>query len=42
LFAAVYYWFEFFSGVKVREDLGRIHFWLTFVGVILHSSQCIS
>jgi cytochrome c oxidase subunit 1 len=26
LFAAVYYWFEFFSGVKVREDLGRIHF----------------
>lgn len=34
LFAAVYYWPEFSSGHKLREDLGRIHFWLTSIGVI--------
>lgn len=35
LFSAFYYWVEFFSGLKYSAILGRIHFWLTFVGVNL-------
>jgi len=34
LFAAFYYWLEFFLGLKFSHHLGRLHFWLTFVGVI--------
>lgn len=35
LFSAVYYWFDLLTGRKIREDLGKLHFWLTFVGVNL-------
>jgi len=34
LFSAFYYWLEFFLGYKFLDSLGRLHFWLTFVGVI--------
>jgi len=33
LFAAFYYWFPLFSGVALNELYGKIHFWVTFVGV---------
>jgi len=33
IFAAFYYWFEKMWGVKYREWLGALHFWVTFVGV---------
>jgi heme/copper-type cytochrome/quinol oxidase subunit 1 len=35
LFAAFYYWLEYFLGMKFSHHLGRLHFWLTFVGVNL-------
>src|SRR5690242_485016 len=35
LFAGFYYWFEKIFGVKYREWLGALHFWITFVGVNL-------
>jgi len=35
LFSAFYYWLEFFLGCKFSDYLGRLHFWLTFVGVNL-------
>jgi cytochrome c oxidase subunit I len=31
-FAAVYYWFPKITGAMLRETLGRINFWLMFVG----------
>jgi cytochrome c oxidase subunit 1 len=33
IFAGFYYWFEKMWGVKYREWLGALHFWITFVGV---------
>lgn len=33
LFSAFYYWIDVFTGVKYSEHYGRVHFWLTFVGV---------
>jgi cytochrome c oxidase subunit 1 len=33
LFAAFYYWFETLTGGRYNEQLGRIHFVLTFIGV---------
>jgi heme/copper-type cytochrome/quinol oxidase subunit 1 len=33
LFAGFYYWFDIIIGSKFSEGLGKIHFWLTFVGV---------
>src|SRR6201991_2928159 len=33
IFAGFYYWFEKMWGVKYREWLGVLHFWITFVGV---------
>jgi len=33
LFAAFYYWYEILFGVRYNEQLGFIHFWLTFIGV---------
>jgi len=33
LFSAFYYWVDVFTGVKYSEHYGRIHFWLTFLGV---------
>ena len=35
IFAAWYYWFPKMSGYKYSETLGRLHFWITFVGVNL-------
>jgi len=33
LFAGFYYWFGKISGYQYSETLGRIHFWLLFIGV---------
>lgn len=35
LFSGFYYWFDIFFGVKYMEELGKLHFWLTFIGVNL-------
>jgi cytochrome c oxidase subunit 1 len=35
VFAGFYYWFGKMSGRQYDETLGKIHFWLTFVGVNL-------
>jgi cytochrome c oxidase subunit 1 len=32
IFAGIYYWFPKMTGRMYNERLGRIHFWLTFVG----------
>lgn len=32
LFASVYYWFPKMTGRNYNETLGRIHFWLMFIG----------
>jgi cytochrome c oxidase subunit I len=33
LFSAFYYWIDALTGLKYSEHYGRIHFWLTFLGV---------
>jgi len=33
IFAGWYYWFPKISGYMYNETLGKLHFWLTFVGV---------
>jgi cytochrome c oxidase subunit I len=33
IFAGWYYWFPKMSGYMYSESLGKLHFWLTFVGV---------
>jgi cytochrome c oxidase subunit 1 len=33
IFAAFYYWFPKMSGYMYDERLGKIHFWMMFVGV---------
>ena len=35
IFAAVYYWFEKITGKPYSERLGKLHFWVTIVGVNL-------
>ena len=35
IFAAFYYWFGKMSGRRYNETLGRLHFWITFIGVNL-------
>jgi cytochrome c oxidase subunit 1 len=35
MLGGIYYWFEKMTGVKYPETLGKIHFWLFFVGVNL-------
>jgi len=35
LFAGFYFWIDLFTGLKYSDILGRIHFWLTFLGVNL-------
>ncbi|MGE4186800.1 MAG: cbb3-type cytochrome c oxidase subunit I, partial [Hyphomicrobiaceae bacterium] len=35
LFAGWYYWFPKMSGYMYSERLGRLHFWLMFIGVNL-------
>lgn len=33
IFAGFYYWFHLMTGVEIPEILGKIHFWIIFVGV---------
>jgi cytochrome c oxidase subunit 1 len=33
LFAGWYYWFPKMSGYQYSETLGKLHFWITFIGV---------
>ena len=33
IFGAFYYWFSKMTGKEYSESLGKIHFWLTFIGV---------
>merc|ERR1712091_733711 len=35
IFAGFYYWFSKMSGYEYSEWLGKLHFWLTFIGVNL-------
>jgi cytochrome c oxidase subunit 1 len=35
IFAGFYYWFGKMSGRQYNETLGKLHFWLTFIGVNL-------
>jgi len=35
IFAGFYYWFPKFTGYMYSEFLGKLHFWVTFVGVNL-------
>ena len=32
VYAGFYYWFPKFSGRKLKEGLGKLHFWLQFIG----------
>jgi cytochrome c oxidase subunit 1 len=32
VFAAIYFWWPKIFGYRLREGLGKVHFWLTFVG----------
>ena len=32
LFAAIYHWFPLVSGKKLHKGMGRVHFWITFLG----------
>ena len=33
IYSGFYYWFSKMSGIEYSELLGKIHFWLTFIGV---------
>jgi cytochrome c oxidase subunit 1 len=35
LFAGIYYWFPKMTGRMLREGLGKLHFWLFFIGMNL-------
>ncbi len=35
IYSGFYYWFSKMSGVEYSELLGKLHFWLTFIGVNL-------
>ena len=35
IFAAWYYWFPKFTGYMYSETIGKLHFWVTFIGVNL-------
>ena len=35
IFAGFYYWFPKMSGRRYNETLGKLHFWITFIGVNL-------
>jgi heme/copper-type cytochrome/quinol oxidase subunit 1 len=36
IFGGFYYWFEVITGLKIPALVGRIHFWITFLGVNLY------
>ena len=42
IFAGFYYWFSKMTGYEYSEFLGKLHFWLTFIGVNLIFSHNIS
>ena len=33
MFAAIYFWFPKMFGRFMNESLGKLHFWVTFIGV---------
>ena len=35
IFAGLYYWFPKMTGYMYNERIGKLHFWLTFIGVNL-------
>ena len=35
MFAGFYHWIEKMTGLRYNEELGQIHFWITFIGVNL-------
>jgi cytochrome c oxidase subunit 1 len=35
IFAGTYYWFPKVTGRRMNETLGKLHFWLTFIGAYL-------
>jgi cytochrome c oxidase subunit 1 len=35
IFAGTYYWFETLFAIKLPTIVGKIHFWITFIGVNL-------
>jgi cytochrome c oxidase subunit 1 len=35
MFGALYFWFEKITGYKYNDQLGQLHFWVTFIGVNL-------
>jgi cytochrome c oxidase subunit 1 len=35
IFAATYFWYPKMFGRKLHEGMGKVHFWITFVGVYL-------
>jgi cytochrome c oxidase subunit 1 len=35
IFAGFYFWFPKFTGYMYNETLGKLHFWITFIGVNL-------
>ena len=35
IFAGIYYWFPKMTGYNYSDKLGKLHFWLTFIGVNL-------
>lgn len=35
LFGGIYYWFWRITGLPIKDEYGRIHFWTTFIGVNL-------
>jgi cytochrome c oxidase subunit 1 len=35
LFSGFYYWFEKITGYLYKEQIGQLHFWVTFIGVNL-------
>jgi Heme/copper-type cytochrome/quinol oxidases, subunit 1 len=39
IFAGWYYWFPKMSGYMYSETIGKLHFWLTFIGSTLFSSR---
>ena len=42
IFTAFYYWIGKMSGRQYNEALGKLHFWLTFIGVNITFFRCIS
>ena len=40
IFAGTYFWFPKMTGRMMNETLGKLHFWLTFVGA--YASSCRS